>query len=40
MSEVENMLHDGQLSRQLQELIGTYIMMEEFFMRETVSKVW
>ena len=29
---------DSELSRLMQELIGNYIMMEEFFMREMVLK--
>jgi hypothetical protein len=28
-----------ELSRQMQELIGSYILMEEYFMREMFSKV-
>ena len=38
-SELDRFIMDSQLSRHMQELIGKYIMMEEYFMRETVLKV-
>ena len=37
--EVEQFIVNCELSRVMQELIGNYIMMEEFFMREMVVKV-
>ena len=38
--EVEQFLVTCELSRLMQELIGSYIMMEEYFMREMVVKVF
>ncbi len=35
---MEQFIVNCELSRQMQELIGSYIMMEEFFMREMVVK--
>ena len=39
LSELDRFILDSQLSRHMQEVIGKYIMMEEYFMRETVLKV-
>lgn len=39
LDEVEQFLVTCELSRHMQELIGSYIMMEEYFMREMVVKV-
>ncbi|XP_038069767.1 conserved oligomeric Golgi complex subunit 4-like [Patiria miniata] len=36
--ELDRFLMNCQLSRHMQELIGNYIMMEEYFMHETVTK--
>ncbi len=36
---LEQLLKNCQLSRTMQELIGYYIPMEEYYMRESVSKV-
>jgi len=36
---LEQLLKDCQLSRAMQELIGYYIPMEEYYMRESVNKV-
>lgn len=36
---LEKLLKDCQLSRAMQELIGYYIPMEEYYMRESVNKV-
>ncbi|XP_041454635.1 conserved oligomeric Golgi complex subunit 4-like [Lytechinus variegatus] len=38
LSCLERMLRDCTLSRRMQEIIGSYIVMEEYFMRETVMK--
>lgn len=38
IQDVESLLNECQLSRQMQELIGYYIPMEEHYMRETVNK--
>ncbi|XP_028391854.1 conserved oligomeric Golgi complex subunit 4-like [Dendronephthya gigantea] len=35
---LEKLITDSGLSRKMQEIIGSYIIMEEFYMRETVSK--
>ncbi|XP_071785731.1 conserved oligomeric Golgi complex subunit 4-like [Asterias amurensis] len=37
-ADLDRFLMNCQLSRHMQELIGNYIMMEEFFMHETVTK--
>ena len=37
--DMEHFISDCELSRLMQELIGNYIMMEEYFMREMVVKV-
>ena len=37
--DIEQFIMNCDLSRTMQELIGNYIMMEEFFMREMVVKV-
>ena len=37
--EVDTFLENCDLKRLMQELIGSYIMMEEYFMREMVLKV-
>ena len=37
--EVDKLITTCELSRQMQELIGNYIMMEEYFMHEMVTKV-
>jgi len=36
---LDKLLNNCLLSRTMQELIGYYITMEEYFMRETVNKV-
>ena len=36
--DIEQFMVNCELSRQMQELIGSYIMMEEYFMREMVLK--
>ncbi|XP_055955306.1 conserved oligomeric Golgi complex subunit 4 [Patella vulgata] len=36
--EVEKLINESDLSRLMQELIGNYIMMEEYFMKEMVVK--
>lgn len=36
---LEQLLKDCQLSRTMQELIGYFIPMEEYYMRESVNKV-
>ncbi|XP_064640478.1 conserved oligomeric Golgi complex subunit 4-like [Lineus longissimus] len=38
MIETEKFLQNCELSRLMQELIGSYIMMEEYFMKEMVNK--
>jgi hypothetical protein len=38
MAEIEKFLQNCDLSRLMQELIGSYIMMEEYFMKEMVNK--
>ncbi|XP_002735095.1 conserved oligomeric Golgi complex subunit 4-like [Saccoglossus kowalevskii] len=38
LSQLDKVLVNCELSRGMQELIGHYIMMEEYFMRETVMK--
>ena len=35
---IDQFVVNYELSRQMQELIGSYIMMEEYFMREMVLK--
>ena len=35
---IDQFVVNCELSRQMQELIGSYIMMEEYFMREMVLK--
>ncbi|CAB4036945.1 Conserved oligomeric Golgi complex subunit 4, partial, partial [Paramuricea clavata] len=35
---LEKLITDSGLSRKMQEIIGSYIIMEEFYMRETVNK--
>lgn len=37
--DTEKLLKHCQLSRTMQELIGYYIPMEEYYMRESVNKV-
>ncbi len=37
--EIEQFILNCELSRTMQELIGSYIMMEEYFMREMALKV-
>ena len=37
--EVDQFVQDCDVSRLMQDLIGNYIMMEEYFMREMVLKV-
>ncbi len=37
--DVDTFIMSCELSRLMQELIGSYIMMEEYFMREMVIKV-
>jgi len=37
--EVDQFLNTCELSCQMQEFIGTYILMEEYFMRQMVIKV-
>ena len=39
LQEIDKFITDCELSRIMQELIGSYIMMEEYFMREMVNKV-
>ena len=39
-TNVEHFLTRCELSCMMQELIGSYIMMEEYFMRQMVVKVW
>ena len=39
LQDVECLLKECELSRRMQELIGCYIPMEEYYMRETVNKV-
>ena len=39
VEEVDQLITTCELSRQMQELLGNYIMMEEYFMREMVTKV-
>ena len=39
IAEVDKFVQGCELSRLMQELIGNYIMMEEYFMREMVVKV-
>ena len=36
---ISKFVFDCELSRAMQELIGAYIMMEEYFMKEMVVKV-
>ena len=38
-ADLEKLLRECLLSRRIQELIGNYIVMEEYFMRESVTKV-
>ncbi|XP_071496788.1 conserved oligomeric Golgi complex subunit 4-like [Diadema antillarum] len=38
LSHLERQLRECALSRRMQEIIGNYIVMEEYFMRETVMK--
>ena len=40
VDEVDKLITTCELSRQMQELIGNYIMMEEYFMHEMITKVW
>lgn len=39
IKEIDKFISNCDLNRLMQELIGNYIMMEEFFMREMVLKV-
>lgn len=39
IKEIDKFILNCDLNRLMQELIGNYIMMEEFFMREMVLKV-
>lgn len=39
LADMELFLINCELSRQMQELVGCYIMLEEYFMHEMVSKV-
>jgi len=39
LMDVDTTLDNCDLKRLMQELIGSYIMMEEYFMREMVLKV-
>ena len=39
LQEIDLFINNCELSRLMQELIGNYIMMEEYFMREMVVKV-
>ena len=39
LQEVERFMMNCEMSRLMQDLIGHYIMMEEYFMREMVLKV-
>ena len=39
VKEVETFWSGCEMSRMVQELIGVYIMMEEYFMREMILKV-
>ena len=39
MKDIEKFIVNCELSRLLQELIGSYIMLEEYFMREMALKV-
>lgn len=40
IKEIDKFISNCDLNRLMQELIGNYIMMEEFFMREMVLKVY
>ena len=40
IKEIDKFISNCDLNRLMQELIGNYIMMEEYFMREMVLKVW
>lgn len=40
IKEIDKFISNCDLNRLMQELIGNYIMMEEFFMREMVLKVF
>ena len=39
-TEVERFFSSCDLARMVQEVIGNYIMAEEFFMKEMIIKVW
>ncbi|KAG1692940.1 Conserved oligomeric Golgi complex subunit 4 [Nymphon striatum] len=36
--ELRNMIKECELNKRMQEVLGTYILMEEYFMRESVNK--
>ncbi len=38
-STIDGLLHVSELNRRMQELIGQYMLMEEYFMIESVKKV-
>lgn len=37
--KIDDLARRSELSKQMQEIVGTYIMMEEYYMREMAHKV-